>query len=203
MDTIKKNTKSIIHILSACGMVATLVAMYFAYEQGLFTSAEKLKDFLDAFGIWGPISFILLQLIQVVIPIIPGGITCVAGIIIFGPFWGFIYNYVGIILGSIINFALARYYGQTLIRTLVSDKVYTKYASWLEEGAHFDKLFALAIFFPVAPDDFLCMLAGLTRMTYKKFTTIILLGKPASLLIYSLGLTSMLDLIVKLLPVHQ
>lgn len=202
MDTIKKNAKSIIHILSACGMVATLVAMYLAYEQGLFTSAEKLKDFLDAFGIWGPISFILLQLIQVVIPIIPGGITCVAGIIIFGPFWGFIYNYIGIILGSIINFALARYYGQTLIRTLVSDKVYTKYASWLEEGAHFDKLFALAIFFPVAPDDFLCMLAGLTRMTYKKFTTIILLGKPASLLIYSLGLTSMLDLIVKLLPVH-
>lgn len=202
MDIIKKNAKNMIHILSACGIVATLVAMYFAYERGLFTSADKLKDFLDAFGIWGPISFILLQLIQVVVPIIPGGITCVAGIIIFGPFWGFLYNYIGIILGSIINFALARYYGQTLIRTLVSDKVYTKYASWLEEGERFDKLFALAIFFPVAPDDFLCMLAGLTRMTYKKFTTIILLGKPASLLIYSLGLTSMLDLIVKLLPAH-
>lgn len=101
---------------------------------------------------------------------------------------------------KIVNFALARYYGQTLIRTLVSDKVYTKYASWLNEGAHFDKLFALAIFFPVAPDDFLCMLAGLTRMTYRKFTTIIVLGKPASLLLYSLGLTSMLDLILKFIP---
>ncbi|MBU3805257.1 MAG: TVP38/TMEM64 family protein [Candidatus Cellulosilyticum pullistercoris] len=200
MNTIKKNVKNMIHILSACGMIATLIAMYFAYEHGLFTSAEKLKAFVDAIGIWGPITFILLQLIQVVVPIIPGGITCVAGIIIFGPFWGFIYNYIGIVLGSLINFALARYYGQTLIRTLVSDKVYTKYASWLSQGERFDKLFALAIFFPVAPDDFLCMLAGLTRMTYRKFTTIIVLGKPASLLIYSLGLTSIFDLILKFIP---
>lgn len=197
MNIIKINAKNMIHALSACGMIATLIAMYLAYQQGLFTSAEKLKAFVDAIGIWGPVSFILLQVLQVVVPIIPGGISCVAGIIIFGPFWGFIYNYIGIVLGSIINFALARYYGQTLIRTLVSDKVYTKYASWLSEGAHFDKLFALAIFFPVAPDDFLCMLAGLTRMTYRKFTTIIVLGKPASLLLYSLGLTSMLDLILK------
>lgn len=200
MNTIKKNVRNMIHILSACGMIATLIAMYFAYEHGLFTSAEKLKAFVDAIGIWGPITFILLQLIQVVVPIIPGGITCVAGIIIFGPFWGFIYNYIGIVLGSLINFALARYYGQTLIRTLVSDKVYTKYASWLSQGERFDKLFALAIFFPVAPDDFLCMLAGLTRMTYRKFTTIIVLGKPASLLIYSLGLTSIFDLILKFIP---
>lgn len=200
MNTIKKNVKNVIHILSACGMIATLVAMYFAYQHGLFTSAEKLKAFVDAIGIWGPISFIFLQLIQVVVPIIPGGITCVAGIIIFGPFFGFIYNYIGIVLGSMINFALARYYGQSLIRTLVSDKVYMKYASWLNEGERFDKLFALAIFFPVAPDDFLCMLAGLTRMTYKKFMAIIVLGKPASLLLYSLGLTSILDLILKLLP---
>jgi len=199
MNVIKKNVKNIIHILPACGMIATLIATYFAYQHGLFTSAEHLKTFVDTIGIWGPVSFILLQLIQVIVPIIPGGITCIAGIIIFGPFWGFVYNYIGIVLGSIINFALARYYGQTLIRTLISDKVYNKYASWLNEGERFDKLFALAIFFPVAPDDFLCMLAGLTRMTYRKFTAIIVLGKPASLLLYSLGLTSMLDLILKLI----
>ena len=197
MNTITKNTKNIIHILSACGIIATLIAVCFAYQHGLFTSAEKLNTFIDAIGIWGPISFILLQLVQVVVPIIPGGITCVAGIIIFGPLWGFLYNYIGIVLGSIINFALARYYGQPLIRTLVSDKIYTKYASWLNEGERFDKLFALAIFFPIAPDDFLCMLAGLTRMTYRKFTAIIVFGKPASLLLYSLGLTSILDLILK------
>ena len=52
-----------------------------------------------------------------------------------------------------------------------------------------NRLFALAIFFPVAPDDFLCYLAGTTSMTWRRFTTIILLGKPLSIALYSLGLT--------------
>ena len=45
-----------------------------------------------------------------------------------------------------------------------------------------------AIFFPCAPDDFLCMLAGLTKMSWKRFSAIILLGKPGSIAIYSLAL---------------
>lgn len=49
-------------------------------------------------------------------------------------------------------------------------------------------LFAAAIFFPVAPDDFLCYLAGTTPMRLGRFTSIILLGKPASIALYSLGL---------------
>ena len=78
---------------------------------------------------------------------------------------------------------------------MVSEKLYEKYIGWLSDGERFDKLFAVAIFFPVAPDDFLCMLAGLTKMTYKKFTDIIILGKPASLLAYSFSLTAVFQLL--------
>lgn len=80
---------------------------------------------------------------------------------------------------------------------MVSEKLYEKYIGWLSERERFDKLFALAIFFPVAPDDFLCMLAGLTKMTYKKFTTIILLGKPAALMAYSFSLTAVLQFVTR------
>ena len=52
----------------------------------------------------------------------------------------------------------------------------------------FERLFALAIFFPIAPDDALCLMAGLTKMSVKKFTLIILLAKPASIYLYSLAL---------------
>ena len=41
----------------------------------------------------------------------------------------------------------------------------------------------------MAPDDFLCYLAGTTSMTWRRFTAIILLGKPLSIALYSLGLT--------------
>ena len=58
-------------------------------------------------------------------------------------------------------------------------------AKWREK---FDVLFAAAIFFPFAPDDLLCYLAGLTKMTSRRFLAIILLGKPVSIALYSLGL---------------
>lgn len=200
MNSIKLNIKLIINIISLFGILTAAILTFFAYQHGLLTSTDKLETFTHSLGFWGPISFIFIQLIQVIFPVIPGGITCVAGVIVFGPFWGFIYNYIGIVIGSIINFALARYYGQSFIRTFVSDKVYQKYSSWLDEGKRFEKLFALAIFLPVAPDDFLCMLAGLTKMTYRKFTTIIVLGKPASLLLYTIGLSSLVELVLKCLP---
>ena len=62
-----------------------------------------------------------------------------------------------------------------------------KYMKWTA-SRRFDTLFTIAIFAPVAPDDFLCYLAGTTKMTYLKFTIIILLGKPLAIAIYTFGL---------------
>ena len=91
-------------------------------------------------------------------------------------------------VGSGINFYLARRYGQCLVKFFVKEETYDKYITWLDKGKKFDKFFALAIFFPCAPDDVLCMIAGLTKMSWKKFSAIILLGKPASIAAYSMAL---------------
>ena len=74
-----------------------------------------------------------------------------------------------------------------------------KYEHWTGDGSPFARLFAIAIFMPVAPDDFLCYLAGTTEMSWKRFTIIILLGKPAALALYSMGLTVVWQQIVRLI----
>lgn len=48
--------------------------------------------------------------------------------------------------------------------------------------------FALAIFFPFSPDDFLCALAGTTKMSFRTFVLIIIFGKPVSIMLYSIFL---------------
>lgn len=78
-----------------------------------------------------------------------------------GPVKRFIFNYVGICVGSVWAFLIAR---------------------------HFGKIFALLIFLPVAPDDFLCYWAGISQIPLRRFTAIILLGKPLAIVLYSLGL---------------
>lgn len=192
------DTQTILSILTGVCLVVIIALCIKGYQMGLFTSHEKLSAFLSPLGGWAVVAFIVIQIVQVVVPVIPGGITLAAGVLIFGPWYGFLWNYIGICIGSILNFLLARRLGKPFIQKFVSEKTYTKYEGWLEERNRFDKLFALAIFFPVAPDDFLCMLAGLTDMSLKKFSLIILLGKPASIFLYSLGITSVLKWFIAL-----
>lgn len=181
-------SRKIINCISIVGIIATIAVTIYFIRLGVFKDVDALRGLVGDSVILGPILFMLIQIIQVVIPIIPGGISCAAGVLIFGPFAGFIYNYVGIAIGSVIIFLLGRQYGKPFILSLVSDKTYNKYIGWLDNEKRFERLFALAIFLPIAPDDALCLMAGLTKMSLKKFTLIIILAKPVSIFIYSLAL---------------
>lgn len=181
-------SRKIINCISIVGIIATIAVTIYFMRLGVFKDVDALRGLVGDSVILGPIVFMLIQIIQVVIPIIPGGISCAAGVLIFGPFAGFIYNYAGIAIGSVIIFLLGRQYGKPFILSLVSDKTYNKYIGWLDNEKRFERLFALAIFLPIAPDDALCLMAGLTKMSLRKFTLIIILAKPVSIFLYSLAL---------------
>jgi uncharacterized membrane protein YdjX (TVP38/TMEM64 family) len=94
---------------------------------------------------------------------------------------------------------LARHYGRRFIALIFPEKTMAKYQHYLDGGKKFDRLFTVAILMPVAPDDLLCMLAGLTKMSFKKFATIIVLCKPWTILAYSVGLDTIFNLIAQYL----
>ncbi|WYJ77997.1 hypothetical protein DOK78_002653 [Enterococcus sp. DIV2402] len=182
-----KNQK-ILNLISFSGMAVSIILTVYFFQLGVFRDMNALQSLVGHSTLTGPILFVLIQILQVIIPIIPGGISLAAGVLLFGPVEGFIYNYIGICIGSIIIFLLSRQYGKPLVLRMVSEKTYDKYSGWLENQSRFDKLFALAIFLPIAPDDALCLMAGLTNISLKKYIWIILLAKPASILLYSMGL---------------
>lgn len=182
-DKIPFITKTIT-LISVIGCVAFVV---YGFQNGVFESKENLMMFIQKSGVWGPILFTLIQALQVVIPILPGFVTCIAGAVVFGSLIGFLYSYLGMCVGSVLAFYIARRYGTGLVKKLVKEATYEKYALWLDKGKKFDIFFMLAIFLPAAPDDLLCFLAGLTKMNWKKFTMIILLGKPFVIALYSIG----------------
>ena len=189
--------KRAVNIISMLGLILTAGFMYWAWKQEILTSQENMQKFIMGFGTAAGIIFVLIQIIQVIIPVIPGGVSCVAGVIVFGAGMGFVYNYVGICIGSILVFLIAKRYGRPLMVKMFDKKLIDKYESWTEKNGRFTKLFALAIFLPVAPDDFLCYLAGTTRMKLKTFTAVILLGKPLSIAAYSMGLNLILQTMLK------
>ena len=156
-------------------------------RKGVFQSKEALQDFLTNYGGSATTLFLVLQAVQVVIPILPGGVSCLAGVLLFGPWLGFVLNYAGIALGSFVAFAMARNWGKPLLKKLFSKKLHEKYERWTHESRRFDRLFAIAIFLPGLPDDFLCFLAGTTGMSWKKFALITVTCRPLMIFAYSLG----------------
>ncbi|WP_404456587.1 TVP38/TMEM64 family protein [Oceanobacillus kapialis] len=174
-------------MITAIGLIGCILFLIYGIKSGIFYSKEALEEFLSPFGIWAAVLFVFLQVVQVVIPILPGGISLLGGVLIFGPVMGFIYNYIGICIGSIIVFLIAKRYGNAVIDFLFKPKTREKYHRWVGHR-RFDLFFALMIFSPAAPDDFLCYVAGTTKMSLSKFSTIIFIGKVLPIVIYSLGL---------------
>lgn len=183
------NHRRLWNMLSLMGLLFCAAAAVWGYQTGYFHSVASLQKWMEKFGGVGIIVFILIQIVQVVFPILPGGISCLAGVLLYGPWFGFLYNYVGICIGSMAAFGIARNLGRSAFEKKFSPKQIQKFETWTGQSGRFSKLFAAAIFFPVAPDDLLCYLAGTTAMTWKQFICIILLGKPCSIALYSLGLT--------------
>ena len=169
--------KRALQIASMTGFLICVAVAVWGSQSGVLTSQDRLQALVDRCGPAGALLFTVFQAVQVVVPILPGGLGCLVGVILFGPIWGFAYNYAGICIGSLMAFAVARSCGKPLLSLLFSDKTIQKYSRWAEERDRFARLFALAIFLPVAPDDFLCYLAGTTDMSWRKYTVIILLGK--------------------------
>lgn len=183
----------VIRISTIVGLLAVISFAVYGFHKGIFASSEAFSTYILSLGVSAAAVFTVLQAIQVVIPILPGGIGCVAGIFAFGPVWGLIYSYIGISIGSFGAFMISRHYGIPVVRKFVSKKRLDKYMNWLEKGHKFDKFLAFMILFPVAPDDVLCFLSGLTKMSFKKFSVIILLCKPPAIAIYSLALAGLIS----------
>ncbi len=174
--------------ISAAGLILSVLLCIWGWRTGLFSDQGRMQDFIAGFGSLGMLVFIVFQAVQVVVPVIPGGLSCLAGVLLFGAWKGFLCNYIGICVGSVIAFLIAKQLGRPLMEAVFKKKQIEKYEAWTTENNRFTKLFALAIFLPFAPDDFLCYLAGTTKMKLGSFTGIIIAGKPAAIALYSLGL---------------
>jgi len=184
--------------LSALGLIGSGVLIYLfylGYRNNIFSSEEALHGFLQTLGPIAPYGFVLIQIIQSVIPIIPGALTIPMGAMVFGMGQGFFLNYMGITIGSVINFGLGRNYGRSIVEVMMSERQFNKYMGWLENESRFKKIFTFAIFFPLSPDDVLSYLTGISTISFKRFFLTLIIGKPVTVLVYSYGMIPILDFI--------
>lgn len=171
------------------GVGLTVIALIFAKQffDHKFDSVESLQNYMKGFGIAAPLILTMFQALQVVVPVLPGYLGCAAGAVAFGSMTGFWCNYIGISLGSVIAFFLAKKYGIDLVNAMFPRKQIEKWSSRIEKSRSYERFLFIATLLPMFPDDFLCYFSGLMKMNSKKFIWIIILGKPWCILAYSMA----------------
>ena len=177
--------KNVVKIIALVITTLLIWIIIYAIKSGIFQDKNVLLKEIKHLGAFAPIFFMLIQLLQVIFPIIPGGTSSLIGVLAFGPILGFIYNYIGIIFGSIFAYFLSKKYGLKIISLFFKEETIQKYIGYITNH-QFPKLFLIGILLPGLPDDLLCYMAGISGLKLKTFLWIILLGKSFSLLFYSL-----------------
>ncbi len=151
-------------IIKACLLIAFIaVGIYlvrFTPVKGYLT-AEALGRFLDMAGLWGPVVFMLIYTAGICL-FVPGTVLTGLGAAIFGAYWGFIYVWVGAMLGASAAFLIGRTLGREFAASLIGDRL-KKYDDAIERNGFATVLYLRLVYFPFTPMNFGM---GLTRVRF-------------------------------------
>lgn len=75
----QRNLTGFFNLLSIAGLAGCALLAIWAYKNGILNSVDSLQTFIWKFGYTGMLVFILIQVVQVIIPILPGGVSCLGG----------------------------------------------------------------------------------------------------------------------------
>jgi len=137
---------------------------------------NNFRAFIHSTGHWGPVMFILFQILQIVVAPIPGEVVQVAGGYIYGVTLGSLYTTIGLIIGSAIAFYFTRFIGRDYISKLLQKKKY-KWMSLIQDEKKFSIFLFIFFVIPGLPKDLLVFVAALTSMSSLRFFTILIVGR--------------------------
>ena len=149
-------------ILVAFILVAIYVVRFTPVKD--YLTAETLGSLLDKAGIWAPVAFILVYAVGVCL-FVPGTLITAIGAAIFGPYWGFLYVWVGAMIGASTAFFIGRSLGREFAASLIGDRL-RKYDDAIERNGFATVLYLRLVYFPFTPMNFGM---GLTKVRFRDY----------------------------------
>ncbi len=165
--------------------VAALAITYQDKLKLIYKSPETVKQYAAGFGAFAPVIFILSYVVQAFIPFIPSSLLTMSGGYIFGVVLGTVLSLIGVAIGSIIVFLIARKLGRPFFRKIISKKELEHFDVFFKKRGDISVLLARSIpmLFPL---DVVSIAAGLTQIKFKHYVIFSILGFIPNLFILAL-----------------
>lgn len=177
----EKNTKKfkivklILFILAIILLIAITVRLFPLFTRlGTKEGQSHFKEDFAGSGFSGTFMLLGLQLLQILVPILPGEpIEFLAGMC-YGTVGGMLIIFLGAFLSSFIIFYCVRKFGKDFINTFFGEDKISKLenSKWLSSPEKIELFFFIAFLIPGTPKDLFVYIAGLLPIRPSRFLLI-------------------------------
>jgi uncharacterized membrane protein YdjX (TVP38/TMEM64 family) len=173
----------------AAGAVVLLGALWWLLAaSGLLArlgDVEALRAWIEGLGLLGPLAVVGLMAANIVASPLPGGPILIAAGAAYGPVWAALYGLIGIEIGSLIAFLLARVLGADIVRRWLGERATRRLEG--SEGTLMAIVFVSRLI-PIISFDVVSYAMGLTPLRLWRFALANLAGIiPMTLLLVLVG----------------
>ena len=185
--------KSRIILLIVVILFARLIVVLVGKPMIRFISdPEAFRAWVDSKGIVGIIIFMVLNIIQVILAIIPGGPFEIAAGYAFGVIKGSILCDIAMTAGSMIIFFFVQKFGMRFIELFV-DREKVENLAILKTNHKKNALLFLFFLLPGTPKDLLSYAVGLTDIKFSTWLLINLIGRFPAILLSAMRGSSLVE----------
>jgi uncharacterized membrane protein YdjX (TVP38/TMEM64 family) len=140
-----------------------------------FSDPHAVTEAVQQSGFWGPTILFVLFVLQVFFAFIPGQALMVASGYIYGFTGGMLITWISLVIGGQAAFWLARHSGRRFAEKWISPAILDRWDKNAgDQGIGF---FAITLVLPLFPNDAMCYVAGLGKITSRRFLIANILGR--------------------------
>jgi len=150
-------------ILLALFIIASVSILRFTPVKEFLTQ-ESLRHLLEEAGFWAPLIYIFIYAAGICF-FVPGTLLTAIGAAIFGPYEGFVYVWVGAMIGASAAFWIGRTLGREFAASMIGERL-KKYDDAIERNGFATVLYLRLVYFPFTPMNFGM---GLTKVRFRDY----------------------------------
>lgn len=139
-------------------------------------SYDKAIELLNDYKTASIFIYIGFQIVQILIPILPGQFFQIAAGWLYGVLLGLLFSIIGSIIGTFLTFYLSKLLGNDAMYLFFGEKRFEKYKSYLNNKKAYFVVFLIYLI-PGLPKDLMCYAAGVSEMKLKPFLIISVIGR--------------------------
>lgn len=174
--------KLIISILKILLLLAIVIGipLYIWFFHGEIISRWKSVDdivaFLEHYETESIIVYIVLQIIQVIISVLPGQIFQMAAGYLYGFWAALLFAMTGAIIGTAISFMIAKVLGRDFLHILFGEERISYYVERLNSKRMYTLVFLIYLI-PGIPKDMVSYASGISEIRFKPFIILSSIGR--------------------------